>query len=115
MMQPIPGGAAARPFITHHHALDMKMYLRIAPELYLKRLIVGGLERVYEINRNFRNEGSRPSTTRVHDARAVLGLRGLSRADGADRAPAARLADALHSSASSTTRAGFMIWAAVRR
>jgi lysyl-tRNA synthetase class 2 len=57
MMQPIPGGAAARPFITHHHALDMKMYLRIAPELYLKRLIVGGLERVYEINRNFRNEG----------------------------------------------------------
>jgi lysyl-tRNA synthetase class 2 len=57
MMQPIPGGAAARPFITHHHALDMQMYLRIAPELYLKRLIVGGLERVYEINRNFRNEG----------------------------------------------------------
>ncbi len=57
MMQPIPGGAAARPFITHHNALDAKMYLRIAPELYLKRLIVGGLERVYEINRNFRNEG----------------------------------------------------------
>jgi lysyl-tRNA synthetase class 2 len=57
MMQPIPGGAAARPFITHHNALDQDMYLRIAPELYLKRLIVGGLERVYEINRNFRNEG----------------------------------------------------------
>jgi lysyl-tRNA synthetase, class II len=57
MMQPIPGGAAARPFITHHNALDQKMYLRIAPELYLKRLIVGGYERVYEINRNFRNEG----------------------------------------------------------
>jgi lysyl-tRNA synthetase class 2 len=57
MMQPIPGGAAARPFRTHHNALDMDMYLRIAPELYLKRLIVGGLERVYEINRNFRNEG----------------------------------------------------------
>ena len=57
MMQPIPGGAAARPFITHHNALDMRMYLRIAPELYLKRLIVGGFERVYEINRNFRNEG----------------------------------------------------------
>jgi lysyl-tRNA synthetase, class II len=57
MMQPIPGGAAARPFVTHHNALDMKMYLRIAPELYLKRLIVGGFERVYEINRNFRNEG----------------------------------------------------------
>ena len=57
MMQPIPGGAAARPFITHHNALDMDLYLRIAPELYLKRLLVGGLEKVYEINRNFRNEG----------------------------------------------------------
>ena len=57
MMQPIPGGAAARPFVTHHNALDMPMYLRIAPELYLKRLTVGGFERVYEINRNFRNEG----------------------------------------------------------
>ncbi|HKC15660.1 MAG TPA: lysine--tRNA ligase [Steroidobacteraceae bacterium] len=57
MMQPIPGGAAARPFVTHHNALDQTMYLRIAPELYLKRLIVGGLERVFEINRNFRNEG----------------------------------------------------------
>jgi lysyl-tRNA synthetase, class II len=57
MMQPIPGGAVARPFRTHHHALDMEMYLRIAPELYLKRLVVGGMERVYEINRNFRNEG----------------------------------------------------------
>ena len=57
MMQPIPGGAAARPFVTHHNALDMQLYLRIAPELYLKRLVVGGFERVFEINRNFRNEG----------------------------------------------------------
>ncbi|HWV92085.1 MAG TPA: lysine--tRNA ligase, partial [Burkholderiales bacterium] len=60
MMQPIPGGAAARPFKTHHNALDMDLYLRIAPELYLKRLVVGGLERVFEINRNFRNEGMSP-------------------------------------------------------
>ncbi|MET0204447.1 MAG: lysine--tRNA ligase [Casimicrobiaceae bacterium] len=57
MMHPIPGGAAARPFRTHHNALDMDLYLRIAPELYLKRLVVGGLEKVFEINRNFRNEG----------------------------------------------------------
>ncbi len=57
MMQPVYGGAAARPFVTHHNALDMKLYLRIAPELYLKRLVVGGFDRVFELNRNFRNEG----------------------------------------------------------
>jgi len=60
MMHPIPGGAAARPFVTHHNALDMQLYLRIAPELYLKRLVVGGFERVFEINRSFRNEGISP-------------------------------------------------------
>ena len=60
MMQVIPGGATARPFVTHHNALDMPLYLRIAPELYLKRLLVGGFERVFELNRNFRNEGLSP-------------------------------------------------------
>ena len=57
MMQSLPGGAAARPFTTHHNALDIDLFMRIAPELYLKRLLVGGMPRVYEINRNFRNEG----------------------------------------------------------
>jgi lysyl-tRNA synthetase class 2 len=60
MMHPVPGGATARPFKTHHNALDMELYLRIAPELYLKRLVVGGVEKVYEINRSFRNEGLSP-------------------------------------------------------
>jgi lysyl-tRNA synthetase class 2 len=71
MLQTIPGGAAARPFKTHHNALDMDMYLRIAPELYLKRLTVGGFERVYEINRNFRNEGV---STRHNPECAMQGL-----------------------------------------
>src|SRR5512139_242114 len=60
MMHPIPGGASAKPFVTHHNALDLQMYLRIAPELYLKRLVVGGFEKVFEVNRNFRNEGVSP-------------------------------------------------------
>ena len=57
MMHPIPGGASARPFVTHHNALNIDLFLRVAPELYLKRLLVGGMEKVFEINRNFRNEG----------------------------------------------------------
>ncbi len=81
MMQPLYGGAAARPFITHHNTLDMDLYLRIAPELYLKRLIVGGMERVYEINRNFRNEGisvrHNPEFTMLEFYQAYTDYRGL--------------------------------------
>jgi lysyl-tRNA synthetase class 2 len=81
MMHPIPGGAVARPFVTHHNALDMRLYLRIAPELYLKRLVVGGFERVYEINRNFRNEGlstrHNPEFTMVELYRAYADYRDL--------------------------------------
>jgi lysyl-tRNA synthetase class 2 len=66
MLQAVPGGAVARPFVTHHNALDMQMFLRIAPELYLKRLVVGGFERVYEINRNFRNEGYNRTQAQPH-------------------------------------------------
>jgi lysyl-tRNA synthetase class 2 len=81
MMQPIYGGAAARPFITHHNTLDIDLYLRIAPELYLKRLIVGGMERVYEINRNFRNEGlsthHNPEFTMLEFYQAYTDYRGL--------------------------------------
>ena len=81
MMQPLYGGAAARPFVTHHNTLDIDLYLRIAPELYLKRLIVGGLERVYEINRNFRNEGistrHNPEFTMVEFYQAYTDYRGL--------------------------------------
>ena len=81
MMQPLYGGATARPFVTHHNTLDIDLYLRIAPELYLKRLLVGGLERVYEINRNFRNEGLlHASQPRVHHAGVLPGLHRLSAA-----------------------------------
>src|ERR1700674_3964711 len=99
MMQPIPGGAAARPFKTHHNALDLDMYLRIAPELYLKRLIVGGLERVYEINRNFRNEGlstqHNPEFTMLELYLAYADYRDLM--DWIEKAPRG-LAEALHGS-----------------
>ena len=81
MMQPIYGGAAARPFVTHHNTLDIDLYLRIAPELYLKRLVVGGLERVYEINRNFRNEGlskkNNPEFTMLEFYQAYTDYQGL--------------------------------------
>jgi lysyl-tRNA synthetase class 2 len=81
MMQPLYGGAAARPFVTHHNSLDIDLYLRIAPELYLKRLVVGGLERVYEINRNFRNEGlstqHNPEFTMLEFYQAYTDYRGL--------------------------------------
>jgi len=81
MMQPLYGGAAARPFVTHHNTLDIDLYLRIAPELYLKRLVVGGLERVFEINRNFRNEGvstrHNPEFTMLEFYQAYTDYRGL--------------------------------------
>lgn len=82
MMHPIAGGAAARPFVTHHNALDMELYLRIAPELYLKRLVVGGMHKVFEVNRNFRNEGidtkHNPEFTMVEIYEAYTNWRGMA-------------------------------------
>ena len=99
VLQPLYGGALARPFTTHHNALDRDLYLRIAAELYLKRLIVGGLERVYEIGKDFRNEGVSPQAQpRVHDARVVRGLRRLRR----HRRPSSR-----SSSRTSRARSGY--------
>ena len=81
MMQPMAGGAVARPFVTHHNTLDIDLYLRIAPELYLKRLVVGGFDRVYEINRNFRNEGistrHNPEFTMLEFYQAYTDFRGV--------------------------------------
>ena len=88
MMHPVAGGALARPFVTHHNTLDIPLFLRIAPELYLKRLVVGGLERVYEINRNFRNEGistqHNPEFTMLEFYQALQRLPGSDDADGGD-------------------------------
>jgi lysyl-tRNA synthetase, class II len=94
MLQAIYGGAAARPFVTHHNTLDIDLYMRIAPELYLKRLVVGGFERVYEINRNFRNEGiSTRHNPGIHHDRVLPGLRRLPRSDGFQRRTSAPARD----------------------
>ena len=88
VLQPIYGGASASPFVTHHNALDMKLYLRIADELYLKRLLVGGLERVYEISKDFRNEGiDRTHSPEFTQLETLPGLRGLRGHDGPLRGP----------------------------
>ena len=110
VLQPLYGGALARPFSTHHNELDRDLYLRIATELYLKRLIVGGLERVYELGKDFRNEGvSTQAQPRVHDGRVVRGLRRLQRrgrAPGRARARRRRARSATPASSTSRARGG---------
>ena len=110
VLQPLYGGALARPFTTHHNALDRDLYLRIATELYLKRLLVGGLERVYELGKDFRNEGlstkHNPEFTMVEWYEAYADYRARGRAPAGDRAPGRRRRRATRASSTSPPRGG---------